>query len=215
MLPRDMNIDWLTHTKTVRHIVLITLCGTLFFGPTAAMAGGVVATAEGRVGSDDSGNASGFLVAVSALALTIAPFAWSTKKRRQTKQEEAFHQRFTGDPRGVSKDFLRRRGMHYDWAKKLLGVSSSVSIAFDCSLAGRRNELKARVKTAKSMNSEDTARVAQLLREAHTAAKKRPAAFDTCQLKARYFDAPKIFRAAVLGQYEKGAGRTQKHLDTL
>ena len=134
------------------------------------------------------------------------------QKLEETRQEKAFHQRFTSDPHWVSEDLLRRRGSHYAWAKKLSSVSSSISIAFDCSLADRHKELKARVKKAKSMNSEHTALVNQLLREVHTTAKKRPTAFDVCQLKARYFEAPAIFRESVLGQYKKASGGPENTL---
>ena len=71
-----------TRYKTVRRAVVLFLCVGILFGSTAAIGGGIVATAEGRVGSDNSGDASGFLLAVSALSLTIAAFAWTTKTGR-------------------------------------------------------------------------------------------------------------------------------------
>ena len=210
-----MNTDFRFSYSTLRRAVMIVLCGSLLFGSSVASAGGLVMTSEGRVGSDDSGEAAGSLLAVLALAITIAPFAWTTKGLRGTQQDQAFHQRFSSDPRGVSKDLLRRRGKHYHWARKTLRVPARLSVAFDCSVADRRAELKARLKKAKSMNSEHSARVMQLLRDAYKKAQKRSAELDVCQLKARYFQDPELFKGAVLGPSRKGAKRSRAQVDAV
>ena len=45
-----------------------------------------VVTAEGRVGSNGSGDASGALLAVSLVGLTIFPFVLTTKKLREAPE---------------------------------------------------------------------------------------------------------------------------------
>ena len=179
------------------------------------MSGGLILTSEGDVGSGDSGGGSAYVSAIGLLVLIGMPFSWTTKELRGSQQKQVFHQRFTSDPRGVSKDLLRRRGTHYRWTKKMLKVPASMSVAFDCSLAERHPELKTRLKKAKSLKSEDSARVNQLLQEVYRAAKKRSEKFDVCRLKVRYFQDPKTFKRAVLGQYRKGVKRSNKHIDTL